>query len=62
MRKQLFVIIGCFIICGFAYHFGGAKWEDAKLTAIEKLYLGISEVMFPQIHVYGYDKEWKNTF
>lgn len=57
MRKVLLVIISCVVICGFAYRFGDAKWEDAKITAIEKIYLNISEVMFPQVHLYEYDKE-----
>lgn len=57
MRKLLLVMISCILICCFAYRFGGAKWEDAKTTAMEKLYLGVSELMFPQLHVYEYDKK-----
>lgn len=50
-------MISCLVICGFAYRWGDAKWEDAKITAVEKLYISISEVMFPQIYVYEYDKK-----
>lgn len=57
MQKILLVMVSCMIICGFAYRWGDAKWEDAKITAIENLYKSISEVMFPQIYVYEYDKK-----
>lgn len=57
MQKILLVLAGCVTICGFAYRFGDAKWEDAKKTGIEKMYQTVSELMFPQIHVYEYSKE-----
>ncbi len=57
VQKILLVMVSCLVICGFAYRWGDTKWEDAKITAIEHLYISISEVMFPQIHVYEYDKK-----
>ena len=57
VQKMLLVIVSCMVICGFAYRWGDAKWEDAKITAIENLYSGISEVIFPQIYAYEYDKK-----
>ena len=57
VQKILLVMVSCIVVCGFAYRWGDAKWEDAKITAIEHLYASISEVMFPQIHVYEYDKK-----
>lgn len=57
MRKLLLVMLSCILICCFAYRFGGAKWEDAKSTALEHLYVGISEIMFPQLHLYEFDKK-----
>lgn len=57
MQKILLIMVSCLVVCGFAYRWGDAKWEDAKITAVEKLYISISEVMFPQIYVYEYDKK-----
>lgn len=57
MQKMLLVIMSCLIVCGFAYRWGDANWEDAKITAIEKIYVSISEMMFPHIHSYEYEKE-----
>lgn len=57
MRKLLLVMVCCMVVCGFAYRFGDTKWEDAKITAMENLYQGISEMMLPQIHLYQYDNK-----
>ncbi len=57
VQKILLIMVSCLVVCGFAYRWGDAKWEDAKITAVEKLYISISEVMFPQIYVYEYDKK-----
>lgn len=57
MRKLLLVMISCILICCFAYRLGGMKWEKAKSTAMENLYAGVSELMFPQLHLYEYDKK-----
>lgn len=57
MRKLLLVMVSCMLICFFAYRWGGTQWENAKVTAIEKMYLGISEMMLPQLHLYEADKE-----
>ncbi len=57
MRKILLVMISCLVVCGFAYRWGDTKWEDAKTTALENIYVRISEILFPQIHIYEYQKE-----
>jgi len=57
MRKMLLVMISCIVVCGFAYRWGDVKWEDAKVTVVEKIYQSVSKMLFPQIHIYGYDKE-----
>ena len=57
MRKILLVMMGCVVVCGFAYRWGDVKWEDAKIAVIENTYRSISELFFPQIHIYEYDKE-----
>ena len=56
MRKMIFLITSCLIVCGFAYRWGDARWEDAKITVVDKMYHGISKVMFPQLYLYKYDK------
>ena len=57
MRKMLLVMMSCIVVCGFAYRWGDVKWEDAKVTVVEKIYQSVSKMLFPQIHIYGYDKE-----
>lgn len=57
MRKLVLMMTCCLVICGVAYRFGETKWEDAKVIAVEKLYTGISEMMFPQLHTYQMDTE-----
>ena len=57
MRKILLVMISCIVVCSFAYRWGDVKWEDAKISAMENVYRSISEMLFPQIHIYEYDKE-----
>ena len=56
MRKIIFVMTSCLIVCGFAYRWGDTKWVDAKITAVEKLHYGISKMIFPQVYLYKYDK------
>ena len=57
MRKILLVMVSCLVVCGFAYRWGDAKWEDGKMTVLENIYSSISEILFPQIHIYEYEKE-----
>ena len=57
MRKLLLVMVCCTVVCGFAYRFGDTKLEDAKITAMENLYQGISEMLLPQIYLYQYDNK-----
>lgn len=56
MRKMIFVLACCLVVCGFAYRWGDTRWEDAKITAVEKLHYGISKMIFPQVYLYKYDK------
>lgn len=57
MRKILLLMISCLVVCGFAYRWGDMKWEDAKATMLENIYIGISKMIFPQIHIYECNKE-----
>lgn len=57
MQKVVCVLMICVTVCGFAYRFGDVTWEEAKITGMEHLYQSISELMFPQIHVYEYSRE-----
>lgn len=55
MRKIFLLLIGCSFICVGAYHWGDTKWENAKETAIEYMYLEVSQLMLPYIHSYDED-------
>ena len=55
MRKIVFVLIGCSLICIGAYRWGDTKWENAKVTAIEYMYSEVSKTMMPYLHTYGKD-------
>lgn len=52
MRKLLVIILICFIICLGTYRWGDVRLEHAKYTVIEQVYVGISELFMPHIHVY----------
>lgn len=55
MRKILLLLIGCSLICIGAYRWGDTKWENAKETAMEYMYLEISQLMCPYMYSYGED-------
>ena len=52
MRKNLLIFIGCIVILLCAYRWGDVKWEAAKHVAMEQLYSGITNLMFPTIGMY----------
>ena len=47
------ILIGCSLICIGAYRWGDMKWESAKQKAMEVLYMEVSQLMAPYIHVGG---------
>lgn len=51
MRKMVFLMICCSIICVSAYIFGGAKLENARDDAIERMYIETVELMVPYIEI-----------
>ena len=53
MRKMSLILIGCSLICIGAYRWGDMKWESAKQKAMEVLYMEVSQLMAPYIHVGG---------
>lgn len=53
VKKIVFLLIGCILICFGAYRWGDTNWESTKLKIIESLYSEISHVMAPQIYTYG---------
>ena len=52
MRKLLFVIISCFLVCAGAYRWGGVEFEKAKITMLEQMYVSVSKVFFPHVYLY----------
>lgn len=57
MRKIIFILVACILICMGAYRWGDAKWQNGKIAAIENLYLEISWLMAPGI--YNFEKTGK---
>lgn len=57
MKRNLFWVIMCLVTCLVAYRFGGAGLEEAKRVAMERIYLHSSQLMLPQLYVYGLSKE-----
>ena len=51
MRKTLFVMIGCILVCAAAYRWGGAELSSAKVTALEQMYMGVSKLFFPHVYL-----------
>ena len=52
MRKTLLLMIGCILICASAYRWGDVKFTNAKMTAMEQMYIEVSRLFFPQLHLY----------
>ena len=52
MRKKMFVLIACSLICLGTYRWGNAKWEQAKLTAMEYLYREVTQLFVPSVYLY----------
>ncbi len=55
MRRGIFILIACNLICLSVYCWSNTKWENAKSTAIEHLYSEVSRQMIPYIHMYEKD-------
>ena len=49
MQKIWALIITCSLICMGAYRWGDTKWENAKIKAIEYMYIGIEDLMVPYL-------------
>ena len=45
-------MIGCILICASAYRWGEVKFTNAKMTAMEHMYIEVSRLFFPQLHLY----------
>lgn len=52
MRKLLFILAVCFVICAGAYRWGGVEFEKAKIIMMEQMYVNISKLFFPQLCLY----------
>lgn len=52
MRKKVIFLIICSLICVGAYRWGDAKWENAKVTAMEYMYMEVAEIMAPYRTMY----------
>ncbi len=52
MRKKLLIILSCIGICICACRFGDIGWDEAKITVMEKMYDGITKLMFPMVTIY----------
>ncbi|MBR3811458.1 MAG: stage II sporulation protein P [Agathobacter sp.] len=57
MRKNLLIIIVCSFLCVTAYCWSDLKWENAKSSAVEYLYLEVSKQMTPYLHTYEEDQQ-----
>lgn len=56
MRKALFIMISCILICAGAYRWGNVDLGDAKNTVLEQMYLGVSKLFFPHVYVFDTSK------
>lgn len=52
MRRSIFILIACSLICVSAYCWGDMKWEHAKRATATYLYSEVSKQMMPYIHTY----------
>ena len=50
MRKVLFLVIACVLVCLGAYRWGDVSWEKAKYTALEQVYVKINSFMIPYLN------------
>lgn len=46
----------CILVCAGAYRWGDVRFVNAKTTAMEQMYLGVSKLFFPELHLYGVSK------
>ena len=52
MRRKAFLLIICSLICIGAYRWGDTKWENAKVSAMEYMYMEIAKTMAPYRNMY----------
>lgn len=55
MRRRIFIVMACSLICLSAYCWSGTKLENAKSAAITYLYSEVSKQMMPYIHTHRKD-------
>ena len=52
MRRRAFLLIICSLICIGAYRWGDTKWGNAKVSAMEYMYMEIAKMMAPYRNMY----------
>lgn len=57
MRKLLLLLIMCLLICAGAYRWGDVKFSNAKVVAMEQIYVGVSKMFFPHVYLYDTSKD-----
>ena len=57
MRKILLLMTGCILICVSAYRWGDVRFANAKMTMMEQMYIEVSKLFFPQLHLYDTSKQ-----
>lgn len=57
MRRNFLLMIVCSLICLGTYRWGDTKWENAKETAIEYMYLETNQLMLPYLHAHETDQK-----
>ena len=53
MRKLVWVITICCLVCAGAYRWGEVELEKAKRTFLEQIYVSVSKSFFPHVYLYG---------
>ena len=53
----MFILILCSFICLGTYRWGNAKWEEAKVTAMEYMYREVTQMFLPSVYLHGKDGE-----
>lgn len=57
MRKLLFLLVVCLLICAGAYRWGDIEFANAKIIAMEQIYAGVSKLFFPHAYLYDTSKD-----
>jgi len=57
VRKLFLLLIGCSLVCVGAYRWGDARWDNAKVVAMEHMYREVSQFMMPCLYAYEIEEK-----